>query len=94
MVVSHQPRPWHVDPLGAYGVSRLWVVKGNRNSAGLGSPRSTEKDGLVGFEQGETTGIEVDDSQPTLQRALTQLKGAQVGGDGLKELLQIGAALE
>ena len=32
--------------------------------------------------------------QPTLQCALARLKSIQVGGDGLKELLQIGIALE
>ena len=67
MVVSHQPRPWHVDPLGTYGVSSLWVAEENRNGAGLGPPRATQKKSLVGLKKSETKRTEVDDLQPTLQ---------------------------
>ena len=67
MVVSHQPRPWHVDPLGANGVSSLWVAERDRNGAGLGPPRATQKKRLVGLQKGETKRTEVDDLQPTFQ---------------------------
>jgi hypothetical protein len=65
VVVSHQPRPEHVDPLRAYGVGRLRIAERNRDRAGLWAPAATQKKCLVGLEQGETKGTEVDDLQST-----------------------------
>ena len=65
VVISHQSRPWYVDPLGAYGVGRLSISERNRDCAGLWAPAATEKKCLGGLEQGEKKLTEVDDLQST-----------------------------
>ena len=66
VVVSHQPRPWHFDPLGEYGFGRLRIAEMSRGRAGLWAPRATQKKRLVGLQKGETKRTEFDDLQPTL----------------------------